>query len=717
MPYIAASEALRAAAGYAVRQVTAAVQEAGMGPGVHVECVTVPGCVQLVVLVEGQGTAAEATEGGGRGGGIASSWLQPRALWAAVARAAEGLGMRPLTMPRVQCVAAGMDAAGQQQQQQQQEQEQEQQEPQGQEEVPFALEPETSARAPTLVYIEPPVIPIGVLVQPRREGRERPDTGTSGGAGGTGGRGGGLRVRLGGGTAAAELEEAGACPASGIAVELFLPPDCLQALGGHDHGQQERQEQHGEELPAATATGPAAELQGGRRWRLAVTAAVQDIAGRERGPQGAQLALPPVARASPARLLALCNAPPPGLPLRLLLPPILLHRPQERPAVEVEVSAREEATSPSTGLRGGLSHSLSALLQLHLLAVPRDASVPPPPPPPPTPAAQTAIQDNPAVLSPFHTPLLGAGTEYLGNEPAEAAASPRAGAAFAGSAGSIGMEEGQAADVGTHGADADVPQAVWLGSAPLLLAPPGPAGELAALWERMRGAVRGAEQREQEGKGPTRSGAEAAAERGHRRPDVTSAPGRYLATSGLAMQHHMRPLLRDLAAAVGQQGQGQGAEGTAHLRAFLQSQGMAGCVEWMDEARGREGVPGGGSNDETPSTSSNLATSSSGSALPTISSSTVSSSAARSSLGSDSGCTNPAQSGGGGAAAAGGAGGVAGVASSVGEGSASPLVGAGGHAGGGVESRGTTLPRGVPWEVAQPSTGGLRPGVHRGSSF
>ncbi len=118
---------------------------------------------------------------------------------------------------------------------------------------------------------------------------------------------------------------------------------------------------------------------------------------------------------------------------------------------------------------------------------------------------------------------------------------------------------------------------MWLGSATLLLVPPGPAEELAALWERMKEAIEGQGQRERE-----------------EEKKAVGAPGRYLASSGSAMQHHMRPLLRDLAAAVGQQGQGQGqgAEDAAHLRAFLQSQGMSSCVELIDGAAG--GASGSG---------------------------------------------------------------------------------------------------------------------------
>ncbi len=700
------SEAAAARAAAAVTGEAAAPCGGNAGPAgsaLSVQCLTVPGCVQLVLVVQGademrayQGTRAmeeQAGSGCGAGSDAAAvaaslpvldrlpSWLQPRVLWAAVARAAEGLAMRPLTVPRVQCVTRPAQLQGIVKGQQQQATE-------GDTSIQRAGASETGAwtRPPALLYAEP------VTLSTTTPATQRSGTGP--------GRMPASRRTTGLGAAqqhGAQDQEEGAgegakptAPADAV-VELFLPPQLLQCVPG-----QQDVLAGARGLPAEGGATHGSIQEESERWRLVVLATA--ALGERQGAQLPHLQLYPAAASHAEAVLpdhssrrgavpaahwtvptapaggglaaraAAAGMPPhgPSAPLRLHLPASLLRSlgpmatvaaaakpPTRFPAAQglpyeqaPAAPARAAATLCPTASASGSpappdTHSYQggsdaeplprcgtgcgatgALLHLHVLAVPRDCPAAAALAPEPL-GQQGTYQCKVPRLgcsgapAPHPTPLFHVGRgspEPDGGSSGHVAACciPRAtlrasdgshgggaGALDRGSAGAAMVVETAAASAAVGEPTApcqSLPQAVWLGTAPLLLAPPRPAGELAALWERMKREV----ERQGEGRKGA-AGAGAAAEAGCEQ-DTTACvygPGRFLASSGVAMQHHMRPLLRDLAAAVGQQGQGQGqgAEDAAHLRAFLQSQGMSGCVEWMDEAAGTacggEGVESG----------------------------------------------------------------------------------------------------------------------------
>ncbi len=723
MTYAAASGALRSAANRCVREAAAATRAAAAvagevpdgllsraGSGLSVECLTLPGCVQLVVVVEGADEAGPHSSAAGKGKKVTGSsgssgssaasaavsrsglpswtsswpWLQPRALWAAVARAAEGLGMRPLTVPRVQCVTGGAeDGRGDVEQGLQQAVEGEDEvvaaAGDGEEtEATFAPVEVCRPRTPALVYTEPPVLSTVALATALGRYAEPDCSHSRGGSvsGSASSADGDLRM--------GQQQEEFGLEGHGLVVDMYVPPDLPQGLCD------EEQEQ-------AQQLGAAGSLPRGRRsldggdegWQLVAmaTAATHDGAATPPPPillypaaaPGPASDPPPQSSlhssavkngfSTPARRLSLtsptasaaaCRPPPAGLPLRLRLAPDALRslgvlpntadpstryfapqplRPAPAPATAPIPNPKPTPTSASLTLtascasnspcafspapaapcplhaprlgarelRCGYSVS-SALLQLHLLAVPRDAQVSPPSPLSPS-TPDRHVQQRNSSDSGFSARggagQMEAAAVHVGsaggsrNAPAGGDGLWSGSSSAAAAAAAIPLES--QAESATH----SLPQAVWLGSAPLLLAPPGPAGELAALWERMKEEV------QMQGEGMAGAGAEQAAEAGCEQDTAACVygPGRYCPSSALAMQHHMRALLRDLAAAVG--GQGQGAEGTAHLRAFLQSQGMSGCVEWMD-GEGSDGVCWVGSSvagadplDTPPKSSSN----------------------------------------------------------------------------------------------------------------
>ncbi len=681
MQYAAAAAALRAATRRrlsdtsAIAQATAAsaaamaaAAEGGVDPRLRVECVTLPGCVQLVVVAEGpqqvrptadcdgasappeaaaddnsKGSAAKPTGAGcDAGSGLDVSggalptlgqlppwmWMQPSALWAAAAQAAADAGLEPMCDPQLQ-VQLWNGRNGQ-------------------------CCDEQPPCGPALLYAEPPVLPLTAFA----------DSGSS------------------------MPEATGDIRA--VAVDFWVPPDVAAIVTQQQQQQQQtevvqhRLEDRDQDRVEAGGGLPDGDVQtnpvtsnggtdGGsvatvhppapHDWQLVVMATVEATSqaseplqlrlyppedatavqpAADTKPQVLRRTLPPGAacRAGASGPSAL----PDGQPLRLQLPASLprglgLQDRQDTvapcdgccscaqllptaatpftTAVATAVNQVPVATAALPSEHGGRlgsctcrcgrvggdvnSGSAGALLQLHLLAVPRDALRPSPPPPAPAGSCQGGSLPPP--------PPQGR-TKVCGEGSASAA-------------------DGSPAAAPVH----SLPQAVWLGSAPLLLAPPGPAGELAELWERAKGE--GAEQNA-EGVGVGGQGAEGweslqqqravggSWPRDGWRREAQPEPDRYQASSGRAMQHHMRPLLRDLAAALGQgQGMAEGVGarvgqvsaavarmdqlpgpsapagaapgpaggGAAHseaevrrlscLRAFLLAQGMCGCAEWL----------------------------------------------------------------------------------------------------------------------------------------
>ncbi len=686
MPYAAASGALRSMAYRCVQEAVAAKRAAAAAAGevpgallpragddLSVDCLTLPGCVQLVLVIEGKDEArprsgkdgvrcSSSSAAGARvSRGRLPSWLQPWALWAAVTRAAEGLGLRPLTAPRVQRVASGTGGGRGDEQyglQRAAEEEVEEEEASGEgEEMEAKCAPVEVGRprTPALVYAEPPVLCTAALACPL-DSHEDPY--------GSDSQSGYVSCSAGSGCGASSggqqqsIEQEGVRP--GLVVDMFVPPGLLQ--GPCD------QELEHEELTGAGADGsrpPGRRSLGGEDgWRLVVMATAATH-GDAATPPPHVLLYPAAAPApapdpppasylhsrtvkggcttpprrpslsSPAASAAACTPPPAGLPLRLRLTPDALRHlgvlpdtvvpptrhvgpqplgssPTQSPnptpipdptptptPTPFALAASCASTSPSapnlSSTAPSYLHPLhlgarepqcggsvrSALLQLHLLAVPRGAQLPPPSALSRSTPGRCVQQRNcSSDDSGFTTSRAFSTLEAAGSGAGAQGAAAGGDEVWGGSA----MPEAAAASpcASLEGSHAHaLPQAVWLGSAPLLLAPPGPAEELAGLWERAKEEVQQQQQQQQQQEQLER---------------LEGASERYCPSSGSAMQHHMRPLLRDLAAVTRGQGQGawtragaygDGAAGSqdgAHLRAFLQFQGMTRCVEWLDGA-------------------------------------------------------------------------------------------------------------------------------------